>query len=127
MEEPENNLEKKIIDGDLKSRKINKNILYIIIVTISIIVIGGIILLLYFLLKKDNSKEENKNKCEEGEEEKCYKCENNVCILCNPKYTLINGNCQSNFSLKAIYESVSDDEKVQLIYNFIILKRFLKK
>ena len=112
--EENNNLENRIIDENQSSKNLKINKWFIIIPVILIIAIV-LIIVLSIALKKDK-KEQIKKICEEGEEDKCLKCDKNICISCNPKYNLINGECHSNFSLKAIYESISDDENIQLIH-----------
>ena len=116
MEENSNNLKNRIISEDKESTPKKKlNILFIIIPVISIIVIGVIIFLILFLKKEEKKEEKIIYTCEEGEEDKCLKCENNICISCNPRYNLENGICIANYSLKAIYEPVYDNAKVKLI------------
>ena len=54
--------------------------------------------------------------CEEGEKEKCMKCDlnKNECIACNEGYKLLNGKCFS-YSIKAIYNVTSGFYGTQLI------------
>ena len=125
MENENNNLENKIIESDKGSQK-KFNILFVIIPVIVVVIIVVVILLIV-LLKKDNNQDNNIYMCEEGEEDKCLKCENNKCISCNYRYNLIDGICRSNYSIKAIYEPVNKDQKVRLIddsykYNIISLE-----
>ena len=109
-----NNLENKIIDSDKGIQK-KFNILFIFLPVITIVIIGVIILLIV-LPKKDNNQDDT-YVCEEGEEDKCLKCENNKCISCNYRYNLIDGVCRANYSIKAIYEPVNKEQKVRLIDN----------
>ena len=122
QEESDNILEDRIIDeGNLEHRRIKFNKWFIIVPIMSIIVIIAIIIIVIELKKdrKDSQQkkddQEDEIKCQEGEEDNCLKCENNICISCNPKYSLFNNKCISNYSLRAIYESVSDNENVQLV------------
>ena len=38
------------------------------------------------------------------------------CILCQPNYKLVRGRCMINYSIKAVYHSDYENEKVDLIY-----------
>ena len=79
---------------------------------------------------KDNgNSEENKDKedkgdkeepfCLIGDEEQCLTCNKSECGSCNSKYTLINGECVPDFSIRANYISYSDNEYVELLnYTF---------
>lgn len=101
-----------------KKRKLNK---YIVLIPIMPIIVTPLIFfLILFSLDKTIKK-----KCEIGEEDKCMKCENNICISCNPKYDLINGKCKESFSINATYQSTTDNETIYLI-NSDYKKHFIK-
>ena len=55
--------------------------------------------------------------CEEGEKDKCMKCDRikNECIACNEGYTLLNGKCFP-YSFKAIYNSTSLSHSTDLFF-----------
>jgi len=55
--------------------------------------------------------------CEEGDEEKCKKCDNirNECFECNIGYKLVNNKCILNYSFKAIYKQNTINEETILI------------
>ena len=81
----------------------------ILVILISVIIIILIIFLSLLLTR------ENFDECEEGEEEKCSKCENNKCISCNPQYRLIDGICKATFSFRAIYKTEDYSENIFFI------------
>ena len=55
--------------------------------------------------------------CEIGTDEKCSSCasDNITCIGCNLGYTLENGKCILYYSFKAVYQTISENEQIQLI------------
>ena len=69
--------------------------------------------------KYNENNEIEKCICEEGiEEEKCDKCNENKseCIQCHLGYKLVNGACVLNYSFKAVYQTESRYENVDLYY-----------
>ena len=37
--------------------------------------------------------------------------------MCNPRYNLTNERCIANYSIRAIYESTADNDKIKVIHN----------
>ena len=64
--------------------------------------------------------------CEEGNEDKCLKCDNirNECIECNIGYKLENDKCILNYSFKAIYKQINKSERTNLI-NINLIKEMI--
>ena len=126
MEENFNNIESMDIaleDGETpKEKQINK--WFIIIPIISIIVIA-IIIILIILLNKDKEQDKDEGKgdgkvedtCEIGEEDKCATCNKNICGTCNYRYNIVDGKCIANFAIRATYETKSENEEIDLLYN----------
>ena len=61
--------------------------------------------------------------CEIGEDDKCLNCSetSNKCSICIPFYTLINGKCVADYSIKAIYKSDSLSDHIKIYDNIIII------
>ena len=116
MEEDFNNIENVELKNDEKKVNSNKKIFLFIIITISSVIVIIIIIFLYFLLKKDDENNNVSNICKEGKEENCLKCKKNECIKCNPYYELIDGKCKATFSFRATYETIQDNQNIDLIY-----------
>ena len=47
---------------------------------------------------------------------KCYN-DINKCEICNIGYNLVNGTCRPDFFIKAVYETVSPGQRIDLIYS----------
>ena len=80
---------------------------------IGFIVLGVIVfLILYFTLIKDKKDK----KCEEGEGEKCAKCDNilNTCLQCNVGYELFDNSCNL-YSILATYNNNNSTENINII------------
>ena len=106
--------------GEINPKNVDKNILtknkikkLRLIFLIFLLVLSILLILFYNLRKKNN----DTIKCEIGKEEKCYQCDktNSKCIKCNPGYKLINGLCQVNYSLRAVYYTNENNQKIKLI------------
>ena len=115
--------------GDKNKKKLRKKkYLFLLILIILIVVIIILIITLnkekkrpickkgYFIPNDDLT---NCEKCSEN----CEKCsgtkKNNICHYCNYGFYLFNGKC-INYSFKAVYQSLKENEKIQLIQNFIL-------
>ena len=93
-----------------------KRIIRLVYFLIIFLFILFLIIFLIFFLKKKNQNN-TKNKCETGEEEKCWICheKKNICISCNIGYKLVNGKCILNYSFKAIYFAEKGKESIQIM------------
>ena len=58
------------------------------------------------------------NECEEGTKEKCLKCykDKNECESCNLGYILINGKCKIDYFIEAVYQTLADGDKIDLVF-----------
>ena len=58
-------------------------------------------------------------KCRSGPDEDCMKCNNDInkCEICNIGYNLVNATCRPDFFIKAVYETVSPGQRIDLIYS----------
>ena len=117
MEENFNNMENIEIKDEKEIEGNKKVFKFIIIVLFSFIIITLVTVMYFYLSINDSNKEnnisdENKEKCDKV---RCLKCEKNICLNCRKKYELLNGQCKSIYSFKAIYQTQKDDENIDLI------------
>ena len=116
MEEKLNDKEKIDENNDKEEEYKIKTYKFIMISLFTIIFLIIIISLYFFLSVGNKKREEQAYFCEEGEEDKCLKCQNNKCLNCNIRYQLIDGKCKATFSVRAKYETKIDNENIDLIY-----------
>ena len=99
-----------------------------------------IIIIIFVVTKKDDENEtletnkvdstgliDNPTQNEEDDENNCLNYNNteNKCEECNIGYKLIDDKCKPDFFIKAVYETTSDGETIDLIYSTSNLERVI--
>ena len=99
-----------------------------------------IIIIIFVVTKKDDENEtsetnkvdskgliDNPTQNEEDDENNCfnYNNEKKKCEECNVGYNLIDDKCKPDFFIKAVYETTSDGETIDLIYSTSNLERVI--
>jgi hypothetical protein len=97
-----------------------KKIIFILFMILNIFLILSL-LLITFIGKKNISSNIANNlrnlieiKCQTGDENKCLSCDKelNECTSCNPMFNLKNGICEPNYSIRAVYQTTSKNQKL---------------